>query len=96
MSMNDQEYINYVGKAIVQRRKALGLSQADLAYRVNMEVPNLSVIENGKSNPQVLTLLKISSALDSNLSEFLPTLSKPRQFLEQPSAYVPQRRKKKA
>jgi len=96
MSMTDQDYINYVGKSIVQRRKALGLSQADLAYRVNMEVPNLSVIENGKSNPQVLTLLKIASALDSNLGEFLPTLSKPRQFLEQPTVYIPQRRKKKA
>lgn len=56
-----------------------------------MEVPNLSVIENGKSNPQLLTLLRIASALDCNLSDLLPSLTRPGLFLEQASEYTPRK-----
>lgn len=45
----DAAYLKALGKAIAAKRKALKMTQADLASIINMEVPNLSVIENGKS-----------------------------------------------
>jgi transcriptional regulator with XRE-family HTH domain len=95
MVENDRDYLESLGRAIVAKRKALGLSQADLAYRVGMEVSNLSVIENGKSNPQMLTLVSISSALDCDLSALLPAIDDRRAFLEQRGKYRPLRRKDK-
>ena len=59
MPKNDKEYLEELGKNIRAKRKKLKMSQADLAYKVGMDVPNLSVIENGKSNPQILTQGKV-------------------------------------
>ncbi|MFM7233488.1 MAG: helix-turn-helix domain-containing protein, partial [Flavobacteriales bacterium] len=56
MKWTDKYYLEELGKNIANKRKDGGMSQSDLAYKIGMEVPNLSVIENGKSNPQVLTL----------------------------------------
>lgn len=67
------------------------MTQADLAYKIGMEVPNLSVIENGKSNPQILTLLKITAALDANLTEVLPFFDRPHLILETPAKYTPRK-----
>jgi transcriptional regulator with XRE-family HTH domain len=94
MPMNDGEYLQKLGAAIVKRRKELGLSQADLAYRIDMDVPNLSIIENGKTNPHILTLVRLSAALDVNLSDLLPKITNLNAFLEQTPTYSPIRRKK--
>jgi transcriptional regulator with XRE-family HTH domain len=94
MPMSDGEYLQKLGAAIVERRKELGLSQADLAYRIDMDVPNLSIIENGKTNPHILTLVRLSAALDVNLTELLPKITNLTEFLEQPTTYSPVRRKK--
>ncbi len=92
--MSDGEYLQKLGAAIVKRRKELGLSQADLAYRIDMDVPNLSIIENGKTNPHILTLVRLSAALDANLSDLLPKITNLNMFLEQTPTYSPIRRKK--
>jgi transcriptional regulator with XRE-family HTH domain len=94
MPMSDGEYLQKLGAAIVKRRKELGLSQADLAYRIDMDVPNLSIIENGKTNPHILTLVRLSAALDVNLSDLLPKITNLNAFLEQTPTYSPIRRKK--
>ena len=67
------------------------MSQADLAYKIGMEVPNLSVIENGKSNPQILTVLKISAALNVQLKEILPVPSDPAFILKEAPVYTPRK-----
>ena len=67
MPKNDKEYLEELGKNIRAKRKKLKMSQADLAYKVGMDVPNLSVIENGKSNPQILTLAKLAAAMAAHL-----------------------------
>jgi transcriptional regulator with XRE-family HTH domain len=87
----DQEYLIALGKSIALQRRKMELTQADLAYKIGMEVPNLSVIENGRSNPQVLTLVKIASALSCQLSELLPTVEKPSEFVESPGVYKPRK-----
>lgn len=95
MAKNDHDYLVELGAAIAQRRRSLGLSQADLAYRLGMEVPNLSVLENGKTNPQLLTVARIASALNCALAELLPAIDSHSSFLEQRGKYQPLRRKSK-
>lgn len=88
---NDAAYLKALGKAIATRRKSLKMTQADLASIINMEVPNLSVIENGKSNPQILTLAKLAAAMDAQVYTVLPEIEKPSQFLEEPAVYSPRK-----
>ena len=93
MIESDKDYLVLLGQNIAKRRKILMMTQADLAYRIGMEVPNLSVIENGKSNPQLLTLLKISGALKCELSEIIPPIGNPDQVFEMRPQYIPRKHK---
>ena len=93
MIESDKDYLVQLGQNIAKRRKVLMMTQADLAFKVGMEVPNLSVIENGKSNPQLLTLLKIAAALKSELSEILPQIGNPDQVFEMRPMYIPRKHK---
>ena len=94
MVSTDQEYLVALGLAISIKRKKLQLTQADLAYKIGMEIPNLSVIENGRSNPQLLTLVKIASALNCQLKELLPVVEKLSEFIETPAEYKPRKHDK--
>lgn len=93
MIESDKDYLVHLGQNIAKRRKILTMTQADLAYKIGMEVPNLSVIENGKSNPQLLTLLRITAALQCELSEILPPMANPDQVFELKSNYIPRKHK---
>lgn len=93
MFESDKDYLVHLGRNIVHRRKILSMTQADLAYRIGMEVPNLSVIENGKSNPQLFTLLKIAAALQCELNDLLPKLGNPEMVFKMRSRYVPRKHK---
>ncbi len=93
MVLNDEKYLIELGKNIANRRKDLQCTQSDLAYAIGMEIPNLSVIENGKSNPQLLTLVKIAAALDCELADLLPSVIQFSKFLESPNMYRPRRHK---
>jgi transcriptional regulator with XRE-family HTH domain len=93
MIESDKDYLVQLGQNIAKRRKVLMMTQADLAFKVSMEVPNLSVIENGKSNPQLLTLLKIAAALKCELSEILPQIGNPDQVFEMRPKYIPRKHK---
>lgn len=52
-----------IGKRIVAFRKALGMTQEDLAGEANIDRSFLSEIENGHKNLSVETLKKIADAL---------------------------------
>lgn len=91
---SDEEYLYQLGAAIAGKRRALGLTQSDLAYRIGMEVPNLSVIENGKSNPQILTLARLASALECELHELIPNIKHYSRFIDSPAKYVPRKHPK--
>ena len=93
MIESDKDYLVLLGHNIAKRRKKLMMTQADLAYKIGMEVPNLSVIENGKSNPQILTLLRITAALQCELSEVLPLMANPDQVFELKPKYIPRKHK---
>jgi ribosome-binding protein aMBF1 (putative translation factor) len=52
---------------LVKARIRKGLSQAELATRLNMQQPAIARIESGHGNPGLRTLLAIAEALDSSL-----------------------------
>lgn len=56
-----------IGRAIRERRLALGLSQVELAARAGMTQPALSRLEAGGVVPTIPLLERISVALDADL-----------------------------
>ena len=55
--------IDKIGRAIAERRMALGLSVRELGARVGVNYTTLSLIENGKMNASIGTLTKITDEL---------------------------------
>ena len=55
---------------IAKVRKAKGISQKELAERLNITAPSLSQIEHG-DNPKFRTLVKIAQALDCGIVELI-------------------------
>lgn len=49
----------HIGQRIKQIRNSLDLTQETFCNAINLEINNLSRIENGKSNPSIKTLQKI-------------------------------------
>ena len=60
-----------LGKKIREERKKLELSQEKLAFKVGISVNFLGQIERGTKKPTLATAERISSALDTQLSELL-------------------------
>jgi ribosome-binding protein aMBF1 (putative translation factor) len=56
-----------LGRAVRERRLALGLSQVDVATRAGMTQPALSRLEAGGVIPTIPLLERISAALDADL-----------------------------
>jgi transcriptional regulator with XRE-family HTH domain len=55
------------GKALYDRRTALGLSIPDLAGRTGMTVEEIECIEEGGTEPTVALLRRLASALDADV-----------------------------
>ncbi len=68
--MSEKELFIAVGEKIRGRRKALNLSQNQLAALCNFEKASISRMESGKSNITLSTLLKLSIALKFPVKNF--------------------------
>ena len=90
----DSEFLQALGKRIRALRMEKGWSQQDLAYQMGMEKSNLSVIENGKSNPQVLTIARIACALEVQPVQLFAFEVNATTFMEGRVEYVPRKHKK--
>ena len=55
------------GKALYDRRTALGLSVADLAERAGMTIDEIECIEEGGIEPTVALLRGLAAALDADV-----------------------------
>ncbi len=55
------------GSALAAARLRKKLSQADLAAKLGTSQPEISLIESGKGNPGLSTLLKLAKTLGVNL-----------------------------
>lgn len=67
-----KSYLHRLGCELRLRRRAIGLSQAQLAIDANMDISQISRIERGVINTSVGTLLQISAVLEVDISELLP------------------------
>ncbi len=72
-NMEKLEIFKQVGRNIQQIRLGKGLSQVDLVGRIegNIDTTNISRIEQGRTNPTLLTLYRIAQALEVSLSDLV-------------------------
>ncbi len=59
-----------IGERIKEIRKKEGLTQAELAQKINVDPKYISRLETGSSTPSIAAMARISAALKTNLSEF--------------------------
>ncbi|HWB61906.1 MAG TPA: helix-turn-helix transcriptional regulator [Chitinophagales bacterium] len=69
--MEDPEFLAKLGSQIKKIRTAKNMSQLKLAAACNFEKASMSRIESGQTNATILTLRKISDALEVPVSELL-------------------------
>ena len=67
----DPDIAVLVGQAISEARAGKGLSQRELSKQTGIIQADISKIEQGKGNPTLLTLQKISKSLDCPLAKLL-------------------------
>lgn len=60
-----------MGKEIAKLRKEKRLSQEELAFDCYLDRTTIAIIEEGKTNPSLKVLLKISRGLDIQLWRLL-------------------------
>ncbi|HEX6915561.1 MAG TPA: helix-turn-helix transcriptional regulator [Chitinophagaceae bacterium] len=70
--MTESEVLAALGSRIRTLRTTKGLSLSELAYRCEFEKASLSRIELGKTNTTILTLTRISKALEIHIGELFP------------------------
>ena len=66
---SDKKYLISLGKRIKEIRLEKKISQTEIAYRCGFDKSNYNTIESGKRNPTIISLLKITKALDITLIE---------------------------
>lgn len=71
MNTKEEKYFQKLGAKIKQLREAKGIDQKSFAFDAGIGRTQLHMIENGKTNPRLLTLMKIASGLEVSVSELL-------------------------
>jgi transcriptional regulator with XRE-family HTH domain len=69
--MVKDDFLNKLGRRIVQLREQKEIRQVDLAFKIDMDDGSLRRIESGKTNPTINTLRKIASGLDIEIKDLL-------------------------
>ncbi len=64
-----------LGAAIKKLRLEKGLTSVELGYECDMDKPNINRLENGKTNPTILTLQRICKALKIELIDLFKELN---------------------
>ena len=71
--MEKSEILKNIGRKIKEIRLQRGLSQVELVGKMqgNIDPTNISRIEAGRTNPTIITLYRISEALEINPKDLL-------------------------
>lgn len=77
LRMSEEALRESLGQAIRDRRKALGLTLAQMAQRTNVSLGYLSQIELGKNSASIETLYRISLGLGIKMAELFQTIQPP-------------------
>ena len=67
--MGNEQFLVQLGSRIKQIRSEKKMSQVNLAAKCDFEKASMSRIESGKTNSTILTLRKISDALDVTVAD---------------------------
>lgn len=76
--MNNEELKSRVGASIARLRRERGLTQAELAERINYSDKAVSKWERAESLPDVLTLISLAEQLDTDLNTLTGMNAEPR------------------
>jgi transcriptional regulator with XRE-family HTH domain len=68
--MTDPKFLASLGTRIKELRLKRDMTQNELSIQCNFEKASMSRIESGKTNITVLTLRRISKALEMEITEF--------------------------
>jgi transcriptional regulator with XRE-family HTH domain len=67
----EEKYFQKLGLKIKELREDKGFDQKSFAFDCEIGRTQLYMIENGKTNPRLLTLMKIAKGFDLNVDELL-------------------------
>lgn len=70
-AMGIEAFQKKLGKNIADIRKRAGLSQTELALRIDKDRQWMNYLEKGKGNPTIKTLYLIASELEVSLKDLL-------------------------
>ncbi|OEJ98610.1 transcriptional regulator [Flavivirga aquatica] len=71
MNTKELKYFQKLGAKIKQLREEKGIDQKSFAFDCEIGRTQLYMIENGKTNPRLLTLIKISNGLEISINKLL-------------------------
>jgi transcriptional regulator with XRE-family HTH domain len=69
--LKDKKFLKKLGNHIKKLRTAKGLTQLDLAIKLNNYAEQIGRIERGELNSSICTLKNIAERLDVSLAELL-------------------------
>lgn len=73
---NEKFFLEELGLQIKLERTKEKLSQESLAYKSNLDRTYIGMIERGQKNPTILTILKITNALNISLLDLFENIEK--------------------
>lgn len=71
MNTKEEKYFQKLGDRIKKLREAKDVDQKSFAFDCEIGRTQLYMIENGKTNPRLLTLMKIADGLEISVSDLL-------------------------
>ena len=71
MNSEEKKYFKNLGARIKEMREQKDLNQKAFAFDCGVGRTQIYMIENGKTNPRLLTLIKIAHELEISLDELL-------------------------
>jgi len=74
VNTKEEKYFQKLGVRIKELREVKGFDQKSFAFDCEIGRTQLYMIENGKTNPRLLTLMKIAKGLDLSIDELLKTI----------------------
>ncbi len=71
VNKKEEKYFQKLGARIKQLREERGLDQKAFAFDCEIGRTQLYMIENGKTNPRLLTLMKIAEGLGITIDDLV-------------------------
>ena len=81
--MDKKEVLKYLGLTIKSRRLELGITQNELALRVNKDQQAINRLESGGINPSFIQLLEICKGLEVSIGELIDNQEAIKEYLSQ-------------